>query len=142
MMNGRSVGIPIGLKLPLTSGQVSGYFDQSVDSFTAYQTNIINLIQTLPGERRMNPTFGCRLWTAVFEPNDALLPSKIENIIRDDISAWISDVTVVSVSVAQVEDDKTRNVADSNVLYIVVKCIINVINQEDPVEIILNRGKI
>jgi phage baseplate assembly protein W len=103
---------PIGLMLPIRSGNVSGYFDQSTDTFTAYRMNIINLLRTAPGERRMNPTFGSRLWSVVFEQNDDFLPSKVENIIIEDISQWIPGVRVNSVDVKYFEDDTSTNLKD------------------------------
>ncbi len=132
---------PIGLNLPITSGPV-GYFDQSTDTFTAYRMNIINLIRTVPGERRMNPTFGSRLWNITFEPNDDFIPSKVENTIKEDIAQWIPGVTVQSVDVKFFEDDQSTNLRDIYKLYIVVKFTVDTINQEDVVEIVLNKSKI
>lgn len=132
---------PIGINLPITNGPV-GYFDQSTDTFTAYRMNIINLIRTAPGERRMNPTFGSRLWNLVFEPNDELISSKVETTIKEDISRWISGVTVNSVNVKYFENDESTPLKDIYKLYIVVKFTIDSINQEDVVEIILNKNKV
>lgn len=134
--------IPIGLNLPITSGPVSGYFDQSTDTFTAYRMNIINLLRTIPGERRMNPTFGCRLWNITFEPNDDFISTKIGNIIKEDINQWIQGVSVNSVDVKYFEDDTSIDLKDIYKLYIVVKFTVDVINQEDVVEIILNKNKV
>lgn len=134
--------IPIGINLPITNGNVSGYFDQSTDTFTAYRMNIINLIRTVPGERRMNPTFGCRLWNVIFEQNDDFIPVKIENIIKEDISQWIPGVSVASVDVKYLEDDTSINLKDIYKLYIVVKFTITTVNQSDVVEIVLNKSKI
>jgi phage baseplate assembly protein W len=133
---------PIGINLPITNGNVSGYFDQSTDTFTAYRMNIINLIRTIPGERRMNPTFGCRLWNLTFEQNDDFIPAKIETIIKEDISRWIPGVSVSSVDVKYLEDDQSINIRDIYKLYIVVKFTIVAVNQSDVVEIVLNKGKI
>lgn len=133
---------PIGINLPIKSGNVSGYFDQSTDTFTAYRMNIINLIRTIPGERRMNPTFGCRLWNITFEQNDDFIPAKIENIIKEDISQWIPGVIVSSVDVKYFEDDTSTNLKDIYKLYIVVNFTVNTINQSDVVEIILNKSKV
>lgn len=132
---------PIGIVFPLGRGNV-GYFDQSFDTFTACRMNIINLIRTKPGERRMNPTFGCRLWSTVFEPNDDFVPDKIEKIIKEDVSRWIPGVSVSSVSVKYFEDDKSVDLRDIYKLYIVVTFVVTSINQEDVVEIILNAGKV
>jgi phage baseplate assembly protein W len=134
--------IPLGLKLPLSLGQNSGYFDQSFDSFTQIRMNIINLLRTVPGERRMQPTFGCRLWNVVFEPNDSIIPEKINNIIKDDVSRWIPGVSVKDISVNYYSDDGTSDLRDMYKLYIKVKFTINSINQDDVVEIYLDQGKI
>jgi len=134
--------IPLGLKLPLSLGQNSGYFDQSFDSFTQIRMNIINLLRTVPGERRMQPTFGCRLWNVVFEPNDSIIPEKINNIIKDDVSRWIPGVSVKDISVNYYSDDGTSDLRDMYKLYIKVKFTINSINQDDVVEIYLDKGKI
>jgi Bacteriophage baseplate protein W len=133
--------IPIGLNLPIQGGN-SGYFDQSTDSFTAYRMNIINLIRTVPGERRMNPTFGCRLWTLVFEPNDDFITEKVNKIVTEDIATWIPGVSVNSVDVKYFEDDKSINLKDIYKLYITVKFTVDTINQSDVVEIILNTNKV
>ena len=132
---------PIGLNLPITSGPV-GYFDQSTDTFTAYRMNIINLIRTVPGERRMNPTFGSRLWNITFDQNDDFIPSKVQNTIKEDIAQWIPGVTVNSVEVKYLEDDQSTDLRDIYKLYIVVKFTVDAINQEDVVEIVLNKSKV
>lgn len=129
---------PIGLVLPIKKGNV-GYFDQSFDSFTAYRMNIINLIRTNPGERRMNPTFGSRLWNIVFEPNDSFVKEKVEKIIKEDISKWVPGVSVSSVEVNYLPNSQG---VDIYKLYIKVKYVVNVINQEDVVQIIVDKNKI
>lgn len=132
---------PIGLNLPIQGGN-SGYFDQSTDSFTAYRMNIINLLRTNPGERRMNPTFGCRLWNIVFEPNDDFIPEKVGKVIKEDIARWIPGVSVASVEVKYFEDDKSVDLRDIYKLYIAVKFTVDVINQSDVVEIVLDTNKV
>lgn len=133
---------PLGINLPIQIGQNSGYFDQSFDSFTQIRMNIINLLRTIPGERRMQPSFGCRLWNMLFEPNDGIIPEKINNIIRDDIIKWIPGVSVKDITVNYYSDDETIKAKDMYKLYIVVKFTITSINQDDVVEIYLDKGKI
>lgn len=133
---------PIGLNLPIRSGNTSGYFDQSTDSFTAFRMNIINLIRTVPGERRMNPTFGCRLWNVTFEQNDSFIAAKVENIIKEDIAQWIPGVTVSAVQVKYFENDTSVDLKDIYKLYIEVQFVIDSINQSDVVSIVLNKNKV
>lgn len=134
--------IPLGLNLPIRSGPNSGYFDQSFDSYTQTRMNIINLLRTVPGERRMQPTFGSRLWNMVFEQNDDMLPERITNIIREDITTWIPGVVVKDVTVKYYSDDETKDDRDIYKLYIAVTFTIESIEQEDVVEIYLDKGKV
>lgn len=130
---------PIGLSFPLRDGNV-GYFEQTTDTFTAYRMNIINLLRTRPGERRLNPTFGCRLWTLVFEPNDEFIAQKVENVIREDVSTWIPGVTVNSVRVAT--QDTQSDLVDIYKLYIVVSYRVTSISMNDAVELTLDVNKV
>lgn len=133
---------PIGLIFPLRDGDKSGYFDQSYDSFTAYRMNIINLLRTVPGERRMNPSFGSRLWNVVFEQNDNLVTDKISKIIKEDIAEWIPGVSVASVQVKYDDGETVAMQTDTYKLYIAVAYVIDSIKQEDVVDIVLNTSKI
>jgi phage baseplate assembly protein W len=128
---------PIGITFPIRDGR-DGYFEQSTDSFTAYRMNIINLLRTNQGERRLNPTFGSRLGTLVFDPNDDFLLKKIENIIQQDISEWIPGITVTNVAV---EGNQNTN-TDNYTLQISVTYVINAINAADVVGINLNVNKV
>lgn len=129
----------IGISFPIRDGK-SGYFEQTTDTFTAYRMNIINLLRTRPGERRLNPTFGCRLWTLVFEPNDEFISQKVENIIRADIAQWIPGVSVNSVRVTT--QDAQTNLVDIYKLYIVVSFTVDSINAADAVELTLDINKV
>ena len=132
---------PIGISFPIRDGNV-GYFEQSTDSFTAYRMNITNLLRTRQGERRMNPTFGSRLWTAVFDQNDDYVAKKVESIVSEDISQWIPGITVSSVDVKYLNDDQSTNLRDIYKLYIVVTFVIDSINASDSVELTLDVNKV
>ena len=132
---------PIGIMLPIRAGNV-GYFDQSTDTFTAYRMNIINLLRTRPGERRMNPTFGCRLWNITFEPNEDFIAEKVQTTIKEDIAAWIPGITVSSIEVKYFEGDQSTDLRDIYKLYIVVSFVIDSINASDSVELTLDINKV
>jgi phage baseplate assembly protein W len=132
---------PIGISFPLRDGP-SGYFEQTTDTFNAYRMNIINLLRTRPGERRMNPTFGCRLWNIVFEPNDDFIAKKVESVIREDIATWIPGVSVNSVQVKTQDNDSSTDLRDIYKLYIIVSFSIDAINEDDSVELTLDINKV
>jgi len=128
---------PIGITFPLRDGK-TGYFEQSTDSFTAYRMNITNLLRTRQGERRMNPTFGSRLWTIVFDQNDDFIVKRIENIVREDVAQWIPGITVSKVEVSG-DQDADR---DTYTLHIAVTFVIDSINATDTVQLTLDVNKV
>lgn len=132
---------PLGLMLPIQDGN-SGYFDQAYDSFTQKRMNIINLLRTKLGERRMQPLFGSRLWSVVFEQNTQILPDVITNIITEDINRWISGVIVKKVDVQVPQIDATTDYRD---IYTVLVSVIfedTATQQSGNVEILINSGKV
>ena len=130
------VKTPIGLTLPIENGGI-GFFEQTYDTFTATRTNIINLLKTKPGERRMQPLFGCRLNNALFEQNIEILPEYIQNIIKEDISNWISNVVVNKVDVKFYQNEEINN-ADIYKIYIAVTFTVDVLNKTDTIELIID----
>jgi len=135
------ISTPLGLSLPLRLGD-RGYFEQNYDTFSQVRTNIINLLRTRPGERRMAPTFGCRIHTMVFEPNIEVLPSIIENIIREDVSNWISGGQVLDVSVNVSKSDESTSNLDIYRLDILVRFRVSMTGQTDVVGISIDKGLI
>lgn len=126
--------IPIGITLPIRDAN-SGFFEQSYDSLTATKNNIINLLNTKQGERRMQPTFGTRLWTILFEQNVDNLTEIASNIIKEDISMWIPDVSVIDVTSNLLKSDQSSANADIYMLQIAVVFMLNMTKQTDTVTI-------
>lgn len=135
-----NVSTPIGLSLPIRNNGV-GFFEQTFDTFTQTKINIINLLRTKPGERRMQPLFGCRLWSALFEQNTEILPEYITNIVKEDVNNWISNVTVDKVDVKLFKNEDYIN-EDIYRIYITVNFTVNIINKSDSVEIVIDTNKI
>lgn len=130
------VKTPIGLALPIQNAGI-GFFEQTFDTFTATKTNIINLLRTKPGERRMQPLFGCRLYNAVFEQNTEILSEYIKNIVKEDIGSWVSNVTVDDVVVKFYQNEETT-LTDTYKIYVAVKFTVNIIDQSDTIEIVID----
>lgn len=125
---------PIGITLPIRNGK-SGYFEQSYDTLTQVKSNIINLLNTKPGERRMQPTFGNRLWSLVFENNADTLKDISVNIIREDIAMWIPNVTVLDVTSNIYTSEQKSEATDMYRLQISVSFMLNMTKQRDNVSI-------
>jgi len=129
--------MPIGISLPIQNGS-SGYFEQTIDTNSMYKTNLINLLNTIPGERRYNPTFGCRLWTTVFEPNDSLLDVKVRNILSEDVAKWVGGIAINKITILTNDPNGNANFKDNYILYIDVQFIITATNQTDSIKLVIN----
>ena len=90
----------------------------------------------------MNPTFGSRLWSIVFEPNDEFVSKRVETMIREDISQWIPGISVSSVQVQSINNDQSTNLTNIYKLYIIVTFVIDSINASDSVTLTLDVNKV
>jgi phage baseplate assembly protein W len=125
----------LGLEIPLRNGE-NGYFNQTFDTVSQTKTNIFNLLNTIPGERRMMPTFGSRLWTVVFEQADTIITEKVTRIIKEDISIWVPSVIINNVTV-KYNNEENQNL-DIYKLYITIDFSIPKIEYTDSIELIIN----
>ncbi len=119
----------IGLVLPLTRGN-NGYFDQSYDTMTQIKSNIINLLRTNSGERRMQPQFSSGLQEALFEQNLQNTPDLIKRIIENKINMWIPGVTVENINL-NISNSEKNMLTDTYKVYL--KIIFSVNQQTDSV---------
>lgn len=125
---------PIGITIPIRDSN-TGYFEQSYDTLTQVKSNIINLLNTRTGERRMQPTFGCRLWNLIFEQNIDTLEDLAVETVSSDISAWISNVSVVNVNAKLYKSDQSSSDQDIYRLKVSIVFILNLTKQKDSVNI-------
>jgi phage baseplate assembly protein W len=132
---------PLGLTLPIRSGN-NGYFEQAYDSFTQKRMNVINLLRTKIGERRMQPLFGSRLWAVVFEQNTELLPDIVTNLVTEDINRWIEGIIVKKVTVQVPKLDESNDYRDIYTLLVSVSFEDVATQQEDTIEIVIDSGKV
>ena len=94
-----------GITLPITHGP-QGYFNQSYTMLDQVKSNLILLLQTKKGERRMNPEFGSGLWNVLFENIGDNLTPIIDSTIRKDIARWMGYVSVQSVEVSNSQSNQ------------------------------------
>jgi phage baseplate assembly protein W len=130
---------PIGLTLPIQDGN-SGYFAQSFDTLTQIKSNITNLLNTRQGERRLQPTFGTRLWNLSFEQNVDTLKDEAINIVNEDIASWIPNVTVTDVTAKLLTSNQITSNTDSYMLEIAVEFMVNLTKQTDTVIVTINNA--
>ena len=88
----------IGLKLPLGYSD-TGYFKQTKTTMEQAKWNIINLLQTIPGERLGQPTFGSKIHELLFEPMDADFSETIVESVRESITTWLPYINIKDINV-------------------------------------------
>lgn len=91
-----------GVKFPFIASQ-RGYITQSIDVELA-KTNLKQLLNTKPGERVMNPGFGCDLDSLLFEPFDEDLVIEAKDRVVDSIKTYIPYLKLNKVQVSRSEE--------------------------------------
>lgn len=116
---------PYGITLPIQHG-AGGYFNQSYTVMDQVSSNLINLLKTKKGERRMSPTFGSDLYKIIFEFNSEEMEPIINSTIRADIHEWLPYLTVQNIVI------DTRNVyRDIYTVYIQITFTVNGLGTTD-----------
>jgi phage baseplate assembly protein W len=64
---------------------------------TDIEQSINIILGTVPGERVMRPTFGCRAWELLFSPNQAVTQSLMAEYVRDSLAMWEPRIDVRDV---------------------------------------------
>lgn len=108
---------PIGILLPVQHGQ-SGYFNQSFNMIDQIKSNILMLLKTKKGERRMNPNFGSGLWNILFEFNGDNLSQIVESTIKRDVERWLPYVTITNINIKNGTNDKNQYAIGVSVSFI------------------------
>ena len=111
--------VKIGIDLPIRRGSKDGFFASTSTTIEAVKNNIRNLLQTNPGERFFQPSFGIDLRKYSFNQIDNDTLFSIQDEILDKFEFWLPFV--------QVKDIKINN-GDGNKL--LVNVIFNI--QSDP----------
>ena len=96
-----------GITLPIQIGNTA--FNQAFTSYEQIKSNIKNVLLTKKLERIMNPDFGSGLEELLFEQNDEVLISDIEDTITETVEKWLPYVSIESVNARATNRQKDRN---------------------------------
>jgi phage baseplate assembly protein W len=124
---------PIGLTLPIKNGE-GGFFAQTIYTLEQTKTNIVNLLNTRKGERRMQPTFGHSLNKFVFDQNDATLPQRIKQSLTQDINYWVPIANIDNI------DIKVLKKEDVDIYRLYINLTISVNNDTTSIEMFLENN--
>ncbi len=132
---------PIGITIPIEDSN-SGYFAQSFDTLTQVKNNIINLLNTRPGERRFEPTFGTRLWNLTFQQNTDTIRDQAISIVNEDIMTWIPNISVTNITANLLTNNQINSNIDMYILEVAVSFVVNLTKQSDIVIVTINNSNV
>jgi uncharacterized protein len=104
-----------GITLPIQIGNTA--FNQSFTSFEQVKSNIKNVLLTKRLERVMNPDFGSGLQELLFEMNDEILVSDVEEVIRESVQRWLPYVSVDTIDVRSTNELRDLNRLDISISF-------------------------
>jgi hypothetical protein len=108
----------IGIILPIQRGS-TGFFAQSYETIEQVKSNIQNLLLTKPGERLMQPNFGCPLYNLLFSQNTDDLEVRIQTAIQDSMAQWLPYVNIQEIYVEQTNDSIDQNIFKISIVFTV-----------------------
>ena len=95
-----------GLQFPFTNTN-NGYFSKMSD-VDVVRSNLLQLIKTEPGERIMNPEFGCPLKSLLFSPITPELTLEVKQRISQSIKQFLPTVRLLSIKVFLLDEYKSN----------------------------------
>lgn len=97
----------INIKFPLNDDTIkNGLFELNNVTKDALVSNLMLLLMTERGERYYMPEYGINLRRHIFEPNDGLTHSQIEEEIKDNVKRFIPELTIVGVEIITSSDEE------------------------------------
>lgn len=94
-----------GIDFPFRDSRYGEYLKTTETPQREVRANIIHLLLTRKGSRYFLPDFGTRIYEYIFEQNDVVSFSQIEEEIREGIRKFIPNVEVKSLEIMSAEDD-------------------------------------
>jgi phage baseplate assembly protein W len=79
----------------------------------AFSSDLLLLLLTQRGERYYEPDYGTNLLKFIFEPNDNLTASDIEQEIKRTVSLYIPALTIEMVEFNYNEDNEGQPISDN-----------------------------
>ena len=105
----------IGLSFPLGRSD-SGFFPQTQTFRAQANSNLKNLLLTIPGERvGINVEFGSQLHHLLFEPMVEDLANKIEEAIEEAVTRWTPYINIKDINVKM--DNRDYHVVSVEIIY-------------------------
>lgn len=97
------------INMLFTINPVTGDVTKRVDE-EAIKASVRNLITTMHYERPFHPEIGCRIFSLLFEPYDAITRNVMIKTIEDVIAKFEPRVTITEIKLVNNEDNNNINI--------------------------------
>jgi phage baseplate assembly protein W len=106
--------ITYNIKFPLTDDfSTNRYFLMTQVTKDAFSSDLLLLLLTQKGERYYEPDFGTNLLKYIFEPNDVLNATNVEEEIKNTVSAYIPNLKVNKINFNWGVDDQGNIISEN-----------------------------
>lgn len=92
------------------------------DALTAIRQSLFNILNTSPGQRSLNPNFGCNVRQYLFEPFDEETASRLGETIKNSFERFERRIRVMRVNVVL---DEKNQIFEVQVFYFVPSLSVN-----------------
>ncbi len=79
----------------------------------SYSSNLLLLLLTQKNERYYEPDYGTNLLKYIFEPNDNISATQVEEEIRDTVALYIPEVKITSVVFNWNNDEEGQPISEN-----------------------------
>jgi phage baseplate assembly protein W len=94
-----------GIDFPFRNSLKGDFIRMTESPEREVRANLIHLLLTRKGSRYYLPDFGTRLYEYIFDQNDVVTFSLIEDEIRESVKKYIPNLDINSINVVSAEND-------------------------------------
>lgn len=98
-------GVTYGVNFPFVDSLTGDYISLSQTPDQEIRSSLLHLLLTRKGSRYYLPDFGTRIYEYIFDQNDMVSWTLIEEELRETIKKYIPNLDINSIQVYSAEDD-------------------------------------
>jgi len=102
-----------GIDFPFRDSLKGDYLGLTETPEREIRANLIHLLLTKKGSRYFLPDFGTRIYEYIFDQNDMVTFSLIEDEIREGVKKYIPNLEINSIDIVSAEEDPDQDVTIS-----------------------------
>jgi phage baseplate assembly protein W len=99
------MAVKYGIDFPFRNSQKGDFVRMTESPGREVRSNLIHLLLTRKGSRYYLPDFGTRIYEYIFDQNDHITFSLIEEEIREGVKKYIPNLDINSIEIMPAEED-------------------------------------